>query len=145
MLKKFAFLLIGATALLSACNETNFVANTTNELFVGDWVINEVDNADALVSASELMTSFMNEKFIPKAVFTFQKGSDFVLKDASGKELLTGKYAIGAENESLSLQIDGTVYEYEIVSQLEMLEHLVSCGLNSSTPGETVKLNISKR
>ena len=140
MIKKLAFLLLGTTLFLSSCNETPFVPNTSNELMTGQWNIDEVDDADALVSATEMMSSFMNEKFLPSNVLVFDKGAQFHLLDTKSEIVFKGEYAIGTEDKSLSLKIDGTVYEYDLISQGEN-----TYAVNSATPGETVKLIISKK
>ncbi|MFT6717282.1 MAG: hypothetical protein ACJA0Q_001934 [Saprospiraceae bacterium] len=140
MIKKLAFLLLGATLFLNSCTETPFVPNTSNDLMVGQWNIDEVDNADAFVSATEMMSSILNEKFLPTNIFVFDKGAEFHLLDTKNEIVFKGEYAIGAENKSLSLKIDGIVYEYDLISNGES-----TFAVNSATAGETVKLVISKK
>lgn len=132
----FLFLIL----LMSSCSETPFVPNASNELLVGDWTISEVDNADALVSGTELMNSFMNEKFLPNHVFTFEKGANFQLKNTNGEQVFSGFYAIGENNKSLRLKIEEVVYNYDLMSSADDQFHV-----NSSTAGETVNLVINKK
>jgi len=139
MIKRLAFLFLGTTLFLSSCTETPFVANTSNPFMLGEWTIDEVNNDDALVSATEFMSSIINEKFTLHSILVFDEGPKFHLMDTKNEILFEGEYAIRAENKSLSLKIDGVVYEYDLVDQGER-----SFAVNSATPGETVKLSITK-
>lgn len=138
-MKKLIYVLFTLTIILSACNETKFTPNVSNELLVGTWNIDEVDNSAALVSATEFMRSVINEKFIPNNQLNFKAGSSFNIEN-SGKETLKGEYEIGAENKSLSLKIDGVVYTYDLVEKENSTYQL-----NASSAGETTNLTISKK
>jgi hypothetical protein len=139
MIKKLAFILLGTTLFLGSCTAP-FVPNTDNTLLVGDWNIDEVDNADALVSATEMMNSFMNEKFLPSHHLVFDKGPEFHLTDTKREIVFKGEYSINNDDKTLRLQIDNVVYDYDLISNGEN-----AYAINSATAGETVKLTISKK
>lgn len=139
MFKKLSFLLLGATIFLSSCSETPFVGNVDNNLLVGSWNIDEVDNADALVSAEQLMNSIINEKFQANNSLNFSEGANFTLMTVEKAET-KGEYSIGADDKSLRLKIEGIVYDYELIKKGDN-----SFAVNSMTAGETVKLVISKK
>lgn len=126
--------------VLMACESAPFVANTNNELLVGTWKITEVDDAAAMVSKEEFMLSAMHEKYKEGYVFEFEKGPKFSLKNAEGSEVSSGQYAIGANNESLTLQIgaDKTAISYDLKSENNTYT------LTVTTPGEMVNLTIAK-
>jgi hypothetical protein len=141
MIKRLAFLFLGTTLFLSSCTETPFVPNTNNEIMVGEWNIDEVDNSDALVSGTELMTSFMNEKFTLNTTLVFDKGPKFHLRDNKGEIIFEGQYSIPPlKNNRLRLKIEDVIYNYD----LETVDNS-TYAVNSMTAGETVKLVISKQ
>lgn len=145
MIKTLTFLLVSTTFFLSSCTETPFVPNSTNELLVGQWNIDQVDNSDALVSATEMVHSILNEKFTTTHLLNFNKGATFTLLSPQSEVAFNGEYAIGLENKSLSLKIDGVVYEYDLINQEQNNKGMQSYAINSKTPGETVKLMVSKK
>ncbi len=138
-MKKIIYILL--TITLFACNETPFIPNVDNDLMVGNWEIIEVDDADALVSKEEFLTSIMHEKYKEGYVFTFEKGANFKLKNESGTEVLKGQYAIGSENKTLSINVlpEENQFEYEMVKSDKIIQ------LNIQTPGELVNLKIEKK
>ena len=136
-MKRLALILLAVTAF--ACNQTPFVANSDNELMVGEWIITEVDDSDALVSKEEFLMSIMHEKYKESYVFSFEKGPKFKLSDDQGVEVSKGQYAIGAEDKTLILQIGDQELEYEMVNNNGEVQ------LNIQTPGELVNLKIRKK
>ena len=139
MIKKLLFLVIASSIALTSCTETPFVPNSTNNTMVGEWTIVEVDNADALVSGTELMTSLLNEKFLPSNVLVFEEGANFTLNNKEGKTGFKGQYSLGEKISPVTLLIDGVQYEYKTEGDNAGL------WLNSNTAGETVKIKIAKK
>ena len=135
-MKKLIPILFTLAILLSACNETKFTPNVNDELLVGTWNIDEVDNSAALVSASELMHSIIDEKFQLNSELVFSTGADFTV----GNKQINGQYEIGENNKSLHLKIDGTVYSYDLVEKGSN-----TFQLNANSAGETTNLTISKK
>ena len=139
MIKQLFFLVIASSIALTSCTETPFVGNTTNKAMVGEWTIVEVDNADALVSATEMVHSILNEKFLPTNVLVFAEGANFMLNNKEGKTEFKGQYSLGEKLSPVTLLIDGVQYEYKTEGDNAGL------WLNSNTPGETVKIKIAKK
>ena len=139
MIKKLAIILLGSTFLFSSCTETPFVPNVDNSLMVGTWNIDQVDNDAAFASGTEMMTSLLDDRFIEGNKFVFEKGANFELiwEESS---VSNGKYSISEDNKSLHLQIEGTVYGYDLVEK-----SATSYAVNSTTAGESINMIISKQ
>jgi ADP-dependent phosphofructokinase/glucokinase len=134
-------LVLGLIVLVvAACSGEPFKANIDNELLVGQWKITEVDDADALLSKEEFITSIIHEKYKVGYVFNFEKGANFTINSESGEKVLTGQYSIGAENKSLTILVtpENNEFEYELVKNSDTYK------LNIQTPGEIVNLSIAK-
>jgi hypothetical protein len=135
-------LLLGLIALVVvSCSGEPFKANVSNELLVGEWNITEVDDADALLSKEEFITSIIHEKYKVGYVFNFQKGANFTINSASGEKVLAGQYSIGAEDKSLTILVtpENNEFEYKLVKNDDTYK------LNIQTPGEIVNLTITKK
>ena len=135
-------LVLGLIALVAvSCSGEPFKANIDNELLVGEWNITEVDDADALLSKEEFITSIIHEKYKVGYVFNFEKGANFTVKSQNGEAVLTGQYSIGAEDKSVTILVtpDNNEFEYELVKNNN------SYKLNVQTPGEIVNLSITKK
>ena len=139
-MKKLFFALCSITLLLSSCSSTPFTPNTDNDLLVGKWNIDHVENDAALVSGTEMISSLLEDRFVQGHVFNFEKGANFQLNTSDNKMVTSGKYAIGAENHSLQLQIEGTVYSYDLNNKKENTYEVVS-----TTAGESINLHITKK
>tara|TARA_B110000211_G_scaffold215695_1_gene258123 strand:- start:396 stop:812 length:417 start_codon:yes stop_codon:yes gene_type:complete len=135
-------LVLGLIALVAvSCSGEPFKANVDNELLVGEWNITEVDDADALLSKEEFITSIIHEKYKVGYVFSFEKGANFKINSASGEKVLEGQYSIGAEDKSLTILVtpDNNEFEYELEKSNDTYK------LNIQTPGEIVNLSITKK
>ena len=135
-------LIIGLVALIVvSCSGEPFKANVNNELLVGEWNITEVDDADALLSKEEFITSIIHEKYKVGYVFNFEKGPNFTINSQKGEKVLAGQYSIGAENKSLTILIkpENNEFEYELLKENDNYK------LNIQTPGEIVNLTISRK
>lgn len=128
------------TVVMASCSSAPFQANVDNELLVGKWIISNVDDAAAMISKEEFLLSAMHEKYKKGYVFNFEKGPKFSVLSNEGEEVLSGKYGISAQNESVTLQLnpDQTELNYNL-SNVEG-GHL----LTVTTPGEMVNLTITK-
>ena len=138
-MQKLTSILFILAITLTACTETKFTPNVSNELLVGAWNIDEVDNSAALVSATELMHSIIDEKFQPKNELNFSAGAEFTVQ-ANGTITAKGQYEIGIENKTVSLKIEDVVYGYDLVKKGEN-----SYLLNANSAGQTTNLIISKK
>lgn len=135
-------LLLGLVVLIAiSCGGEPFKANEDNPLLVGEWNITEVDDADALLSKEEFITSIIHEKYKVGYVFNFEKGANFSLKEQNGTEVLSGQYAIGSDDNSVTILVspDNNEFEYNLVKSGDAYQ------MNVQTPGEIVNLLISKK
>jgi len=135
-------LILGLIVLIAvSCEGEPFKANVDNKLLVGEWNITEVDDADALLSKEEFITSIIHEKYKVGYVFTFEEGANFSLAAQDGSTVLNGQYSIGAEDKSLTILItpDNNEFEYELEKSGDTYK------LNIQTPGEIVNLSIDKK
>ena len=135
-------LVLGLIAVfVISCSGEPFKANINNELLVGEWNITEVDDADALLSKEEFITSIIHEKYKVGYVFNFEKGANFTINSGSGENVLTGQYSIGAEDKSLTILVtpENNEFKYEILKENNTYK------LNIQTPGEIVNLTITKK
>jgi hypothetical protein len=139
MIKKLAFVLLGATLLLNSCSETPFVPNSDNPLMVGTWNIDQVDNDAALVSGTEMMTSLLDDRFVDGNKLIFETGADFEIK-RNEASISNGEYSISEDNKTLRLKIEGTLYDFDVIK-----ESAHSFGLNSASPGESINMVISQQ
>lgn len=138
-MKKLVLGLIAAFVI--SCSGEPFKANINNELLVGEWNITEVDDADALLSKEEFITSIIHEKYKVGYVFNFEKGANFTINSKSGENVLVGQYSIGAKNKSLTILVtpENNEFEYELLKKNNTYK------LNIQTPGEIVNLTITKK
>ena len=138
-MKKLVLGLIAAFVI--SCSGEPFKANINNELLVGEWNITEVDDADALLSKEEFITSIIHEKYKVGYVFNFEKGANFTINSKSGENVLAGQYSIGAEDKSLTILVtpENNEFEYELLKKNNTYK------LNIQTPGEIVNLTITKK
>lgn len=138
-MKKLVLGLIAAFVI--SCSGEPFKANINNELLVGEWNITEVDDADALLSKEEFITSIIHEKYKVGYVFNFKKGANFTINSKSGENVLAGQYSIGAEDKSLTILVtpENNEFEYELLKKNNTYK------LNIQTPGEIVNLTITKK
>lgn len=138
-MRKLLFVL--SAIVLFACESVPFKANVDNDLLVGKWTITKVDDSAAMISAEEFMLTAMHEKYKEGYVLNFEKGPNFTLSTSEGKKVIDGKYGIGAEDKSVTLQLapDNTEISYDLES--------VDGGytLNVTTPGELVNITITKK
>lgn len=139
MIKKLAFLLLGTTLFLSSCTEVPFIANTSNELLVGQWNIDQVENDAALVSGTEMVASILADRFVAGNKLIFEKGAKFEIKSGDSN-VVNGEYSISEDNKTLLLSIEGTVYDYDLVAKSE-----TSFGLNSASAGESTNMVVSQQ
>jgi len=130
-------------AFFSSCNKDakQFVGNVDNALMVGEWVISEVDNADALISKEILFLSILEDQYQQGNVFKFSEGERFELLSVKNEILKKGRYSIGQNDEVLLLLFeDGNhLLKYEIVKEGENIFRL-----NAKTSGELINLVIKK-
>jgi len=139
MIKKLAFLLLGTTLFLSSCTEAPFVPNTSNELLVGQWNMDQVENDAALVSGTEMVASILADRFVVGNKFVFEKGAQFEINSGT-TNIASGEYSISEDNKTLRLKIEGSVYDYDLV---EKSAH--SFGINSASPGESTNIVVSQQ
>ena len=135
-------LVLGLIAVVViSCSGEPFKANINNGLLVGDWSITEVDDADALLSKEEFITSIIHEKYKEGYVFNFEKGANFTINSGNGETVLTGQYSIGNKDKSLTLLVtpENNEFEYELLKKNNTYK------LNVQTPGEIVNLTITKK
>lgn len=135
-------LVLGLIAVVViSCSGEPFKANINNGLLVGEWSITEVDDADALLSKEEFITSIIHEKYKEGYVFNFEKGANFTINSENGETVLTGQYSIGNKDKSLTLLVtpENNEFEYELLKKNNTYK------LNVQTPGEIVNLTITKK
>lgn len=135
-------LVLGLIAVVViSCSGEPFKANINNGLLVGEWSITEVDDADALLSKEEFITSIIHEKYKEGYVFNFEKGANFTINSGNGETVLTGQYSIGNKDKSLTLLVipENNEFEYELLKKNNTYK------LNVQTPGEIVNLTITKK
>lgn len=135
-------LVLGLIAVIViSCSGEPFKANINNGLLVGEWSITEVDDADALLSKEEFITSIIHEKYKEGYVFNFEKGANFTINSGNGETVLTGQYSIGNKDKSLTLLVipENNEFEYELLKKNNTYK------LNVQTPGEIVNLTITKK
>ena len=135
-------LVLGLIAVVViSCSGEPFKANINNGLLVGEWSITEVDDADALLSKEEFITSIIHEKYKEGYVFNFEKGANFTINSGNGETVLTGQYSIGNKDKSLTLLVtpENNEFEYELLKKNNTYQ------LNVQTPGEIVNLTITKK
>lgn len=135
-------LVLGLIVIITmSCNSEPFKANIDNTLLVGQWNITEVDDADALLSKEEFITSIIHEKYKVGYFFNFEEGPNFSLIGEDKSVVLNGQYAISAEDKSLKILItpDNNEFEYELEKSGDTYK------LNIQTPGEIVNLIIAKK
>jgi hypothetical protein len=124
---------------VTACS-TEFKANVDNPLLVGDWVIEYVDDADALLSKELFVASAIEENYKKGNVFTFSEGAGFSLATPDGVVIQNGQYGIGVDDGSIQLNFEegGYLLEYELIVKGELLR------LEARTSGEILNLDLKR-
>lgn len=134
-------LILALSIVLFSCAENTFIPNTDNNAMEGDWEIIVVDDADALISKEEFLTSILHEKYQKGDVFHFEKGSQFTLKSDQGNEKLKGQYGFNKEGTEIILQVSPD--QHQLIYEMMKEENQIK--LNVQTPGELVNLVIQSR